>query len=164
MRRGGAGAGGHRDVVCVQSSPGHRGLDLWRAPGSAPQLLRRDAGALRHRRELRPDDLRVADAAAAPAGAAAGAGEAFPAADDAGVAPEPLGDELRVLDEVAVVADDAGHERLAGRQLDVLPDLPLVVVAGGAPPPGVAALPAGSLPSCQPCHSWSWRGFAASME
>src|SRR3972149_1806722 len=127
MRRGGAGAGGHRDVVCVQSSPGHRGLDLWRAPGSAPQLLRRDAGALRHRRELRPDDLRVADAAAE---AAVRAGDDVLAADDAGGAPGPLGAELRWLEEAAVVPADAGHGPLAGRQFDVLPALPLVVVAG----------------------------------
>ena len=42
---------------------------------------------------------------------------------------EALGDELRVLDDVRVVGDDAGDEHLAVRQLDVLPQPPLVLVA-----------------------------------
>ena len=37
-------------------------------------------------------------------------------------------DELGMLDHVSGVADDAGDEHLAVRQLDVLPHLPLVLM------------------------------------
>ena len=42
---------------------------------------------------------------------------------------QPLGDEFRMLHYVGGVADDAGHQRLAARQLDLLPDAPFVLVA-----------------------------------
>ena len=42
---------------------------------------------------------------------------------------DPVGDDLRVLDHVGRVADDARQDLLAVRQLDVLPDPPLVLVA-----------------------------------
>src|SRR5207244_4414007 len=41
---------------------------------------------------------------------------------------DALGYQLRVLDEVARVPDDAGDEDLPLGQLHVLPDLPLVLV------------------------------------
>ena len=46
-----------------------------------------------------------------------------------GVVDQALGDQLRVLHQVRGVADHARHQDLAVRQLDVLPDLPLVLVA-----------------------------------
>ena len=61
--------------------------------------------------------------------AAIGAGDDVLFADQRGVLHQPLGDQLGVLDQVRRVADDARHERLAVRQLDVLPDRPIVLVA-----------------------------------
>ena len=52
------------------------------------------------------------------------------AADEVRQAHEPLGDELRMLDDVRVVGDDAGDEHLALGQLHVLPQPPLVLVPG----------------------------------
>ena len=50
--------------------------------------------------------------------------------DDVGVAQQALGYELRMLHEIAGVADDSGDEDRALRQGNVLPDGPLVLVAG----------------------------------
>jgi len=60
---------------------------------------------------------------------AIGAAEHIVAADDLGQPDQALGDQLRVLDNVGGVADDAGDEFATGRQLDVLPDRPFVLVA-----------------------------------
>ena len=90
-----------------------------------PQPLRREPRALDQRAELGPGDLGVHAAAEA----AVGAGDDVLAADRAGEAHDALGDELRVLDQVGGVADHAGHQHLAVRQLDVLPHLPFVLVA-----------------------------------
>src|SRR5437867_467947 len=46
-----------------------------------------------------------------------------------GVGHEPLGNEIRVLDNVAGVTDHAWDEHLAFRELDVLPHMPFVRVA-----------------------------------
>ena len=43
---------------------------------------------------------------------------------------DAFGDEFGMLDDVCAVADDAGGQDLAFRQLDVLPDAPFVFVAG----------------------------------
>jgi hypothetical protein len=90
-----------------------------------PELAAGEGGALRQRFELRPGDLRV-DAPAETA--VRRCYDAFPA-DEVGEAQDPLGDELRVLDDISGVADDAGQDQLVVRQFDVLPDLPLVLVA-----------------------------------
>src|SRR2546425_5077300 len=42
---------------------------------------------------------------------------------------EPLSDQFRMLDDVGGVADDARHQFLSGRELDLLPDAPFVLVA-----------------------------------
>jgi len=50
-------------------------------------------------------------------------------ADEVGVLHDALGHQLRMLHELGHGIDDAGHEDLALRQLDVLPDGPFVAVA-----------------------------------
>ena len=46
-----------------------------------------------------------------------------------GEAEDALGDQLRMLDDVGGMADDARQDQLVVGQLDVLPHLPLVLVA-----------------------------------
>src|SRR5881397_1336106 len=96
------------------------------ADSAAPELPCGEPGAFHEGFELRPRDLGVADARPE---AAVRARDHVLAPDQAGVPHDPLGDELRVLDEVAGVADHAGDEDLAARQLDVFPHAPLVLVA-----------------------------------
>src|SRR5690606_3086011 len=92
-----------------------------------PQALSGDAGALHQRVQLGPGDLGVPYPGAE---AAVCARDDVLPADDGGVALDAVGDELRRLDEVRVVADDAGDEDDAVRELRVLPGLPVVRVAG----------------------------------
>ena len=47
---------------------------------------------------------------------------------DPGEIEDPVGDHLRMLDDVGSVADDARDQYLAFGQLDVAPDFPLVLV------------------------------------
>ena len=89
-----------------------------------PEGLRGEAGAFGEGAELGPGEVGV-DAAAE---AAIGTGNDVLAADDLGVAQDAVGDELRVLDEVGRMADDAGHQHLTRRQFGVLPHSPLVFV------------------------------------
>ena len=65
----------------------------------------------------------------AAAEAAVGAGDDVLAADRAGKPHDPLGDQLRMLDQIGRVADHARQDHLAVRQLDVVPQLPFVLVA-----------------------------------
>src|SRR3989454_4345082 len=95
-------------------------------PSALPELSRRQARAFHERLELRPRDLRMADARPE---AAVRPRHHVLAPDDPRVLHEALGHELGVLDEIAGVADDAGDEDLAGGELDVFPHAPL---AGGA--------------------------------
>ena len=53
--------------------------------------------------------------------------------DDLGIAKKSLGNELRVLDDVAGVRDDAGDQDLAGRQPNRLPYMVLVSCRAFAP-------------------------------
>src|SRR5256885_561276 len=96
------------------------------ARSALPELSRRQSRAFHERLELRPRDLRMADARSETA---VRPRDHVLAPDEPRVLHEALGHELGVLDEVAGVTDDAGNEDLAGRQLDVLPYAPLVVVA-----------------------------------
>src|SRR5580658_6726471 len=66
----------------------------------------------------------------APAETAIRGGDDILAADGFGEADDPVGNELWIFDQVGRVSDDPGQDFLAGRQLNVLPDLPLVLVAG----------------------------------
>ena len=61
--------------------------------------------------------------------AAIGAGDNVFAADDLRVAHDAVGDDLRMLDDIGGMTDDAGNEQLSVRQLDVLPHAPFVLVA-----------------------------------
>ena len=58
------------------------------------------------------------------------AGDHVLAADQLCIANDALGDELRVLDDVAGVTDDTGNQYLAVGQLRVLEDGPLPLVTG----------------------------------
>src|SRR5687767_10253314 len=91
-----------------------------------PQLLRRESRTLGHRLELRPDDRGMADTLAE---STVRTGDNVLTTDDSRVADQALGDQLRVLDEVAEVADYARNQQLPLGQLHVLPDPPLVLVA-----------------------------------
>src|SRR3984885_3934694 len=66
----------------------------------------------------------------APAETAIRGGDDILAADGFGEADDPVGNELWIFDQVGRVSDDSGQDFLAGGQLNVLPDLPLVLVAG----------------------------------
>ena len=92
---------------------------------TSPQRLRRQPRALDQGAELGPGDLGVH----APAEAAVGAGDDILAADRAGKPHDPLGHQLRMLDQIGRVADHARQDHLAVRQLDVVPQLPFVLVA-----------------------------------
>src|SRR6266571_1837788 len=98
--------------------------------GSAPEILCRQARALRQRRELRPDDTRV-DVRVAPRlrrETAVGTGDHVLPPDGPREANDPLPDQLRVLHQICRVGDDAGDNRLALRQPHRLPDVVLVLV------------------------------------
>ncbi len=89
-----------------------------------PDAIRGEGGALGEDGELGPAEFGV-DAGAEPA---VGARDDVLGAEPIGVAGDALGDQFRVLDEVCGVRDDAGDEDLAVRQLDVLPQVILVLV------------------------------------
>src|SRR5262245_23724045 len=61
--------------------------------------------------------------------AAIGAGDDVFSSDDLGIANKSLGNEFRVLDDVAGVRDDARDQTLAGRQPNRLPYMVLVFVS-----------------------------------
>src|SRR5262249_41983349 len=83
---------------------------------------------LGERLQLGPRDLWVY----APAEPAVGPRDDVLAADQARKALDAVGDELGVLDHVGRVTGDARDQDLPGRQLDVLPHAPLVLVANVA--------------------------------
>src|SRR6266849_4274323 len=93
---------------------------------ATPELPGRQSGAFHERFELGPRDLRVTDPRPE---AAVRPGDHVLASDQTGVPDDPLGDELRVLDEIARVADHAGDQDLAVRKLHVFPHAPFVLVA-----------------------------------
>src|SRR5215471_147672 len=95
-----------------------------RTRSTGPKRLRGEASAFDERAQLGPDEVGM-DAAAE---AAIGAGDDVFAAGDCGVTQDPVGDELRVLDEVRGMADDTRHQHLARRQFRGLPDAPLMLV------------------------------------
>src|SRR6516165_1616361 len=95
-----------------------------RTHSTGPKRLRGEARAFGERSQLAPDEIGM-DAAAE---AAIGAGNDVFAAGDCGVTQDTVGDQLRVLDEVGGMADDAGHQHLARRQLRGLPNAPFMLV------------------------------------
>src|SRR5256885_15293395 len=90
----------------------------------------REARAGGERLELGPHDRRMHAPVERPLReAAVGSRHQVLASDELAYPNEPLGHQLRMLDDVRGVADDAGHQRLAAWQLDLLPDAPFVLVA-----------------------------------
>jgi hypothetical protein len=100
---------------------------LPRLPGGAGHghsvlLARR---ALRERLELRPHDRRVDAPVERPLREAAiRSGEHALAPDELAVADDGLGDELGMFHHIGGVTDDARDQRLACRQLHLLPHFP----------------------------------------
>ena len=100
-----------------------------------PEQLRGDGGALGEAFQLRPHDRAVhAASEGALRESAICAGHDAVAANDVGIAQQPLGHEFGMLDDVGRMRNE----------------------------PGVSTLPAGSLTSFHTFHSRSWRGLAAS--
>src|SRR5262245_6302089 len=90
-----------------------------------PELLAGDASALSQCLQLRPNNFLVANPRP---NAAVGAGLYIFSADTLRVVDQTLGDQLRVLDKIGGVRNDAGHQHLARRQLYILPHVVLVLV------------------------------------
>src|SRR5580704_7818500 len=89
-----------------------------------PQFVGREPGAGDERFELGPDELRMNSAAEA----AIRAGNDVLAPRDPGEIEDAVGDDLGMLDDVGGVADDTRNQDLPFGQLDIPPDLPLVLV------------------------------------
>src|SRR5262247_4571187 len=112
------------------------GPTRWRAErgsaraGALPEAPARQPRSLREHAELLPHDARVHARGREPLReAAVHAGDDVLAADEPRVAHDPLRDQLRVLDAVRRVGDDARDEDLALGELDRLPHVVLVLVA-----------------------------------
>src|SRR5258708_11369827 len=83
-----------------------------------PEFFRGDSRALDHRRHFRPHHVRVHRRLADPgAVAAVASGDDVLASDELRVAPDSLGDELRVLDEIGLRFEHTGDQHLALGQL-----------------------------------------------
>src|ERR1700759_3453856 len=95
---------------------------------STPKLASGERGALDQRFELCPGELRMDT----PAKTAIGRGDDPLPADQVSKTKDAFGDKLRVLDDIGGVADHAGQDHLVLRQLDILPDLPFMLVANVA--------------------------------
>src|SRR3954471_18169117 len=97
-----------------------RGVDL-----SPPEALRCKLRARRERLELGPCDL-LMNASAEPA---VGRGDDVLAADQICETRDPVSHQLGMLDDVRRVADDPRNRDLPFRELHVLPQTPLVLMA-----------------------------------
>src|SRR5277367_1999765 len=109
----------------LTDSPVNREACATTQPSSVPELLGREPGAGGQSLQLCPGDLWVD----APAEPAIGAGDDILAANDVGVAHDPVGDDLGMLHDVGSVADDAWDEQLAVRKLHVFPNAPFMFMA-----------------------------------
>ena len=111
----------------IRGRPAGRGGARRRRQPRAPPAIRAPSASAA---SFAQDDRRVDPDHAGDGGkAAVGAGDHPVAADDRGVAPDPLCDEARMLDEVVGRIDDAGNEDRVVGDRGVLPVPPLVVVA-----------------------------------
>src|SRR5690348_14519677 len=97
----------------------------------APEPIRREVGTLPHRLELLPHhgrmDLGLVERLRGEA--AIGARHHILAPNKLRKAHEALGDELRMLDDIARMGDDAGTQHLALGHLDLLEEVIFVLVA-----------------------------------
>src|SRR5499427_10950374 len=91
----------------------------------SPELAGGEPCALNQRFELGPGDLRVNAAAEATVGRR----DDPLLADEVGKPDDAVGDEIGMLDDVGGVADDPWQDQLVVRKSDILPHLPLVLVA-----------------------------------
>src|SRR5262249_41880838 len=89
---------------------------------ATPEAFAGNPCTFRHGAELGPGYLRVTD----PPQSAIGTRNHVLAADQLRIAYQALGDQLRVLDEVAEMSHHAGHQHLAIRELPLFPDSPLM--------------------------------------
>src|ERR1700693_6405342 len=98
---------------------------------ASPQLTAGDSRPFRHSLQLSPHD-RGMNAPIQPllSKTAIDARDDILTAHHAGESEYPLGHQLRMFHHVRSVADNPGRQQLALGQLDVLPDLPLVLVPG----------------------------------
>ena len=94
-------------------------------PPMTPQFFARQCRAFAQRFQLRPGNLGM-DAHPHPA---VGTCYDVLAADETRIEKDPIGHELRMLDDVAGVTDDARNQDLARRQPGFFPDLPFVFVS-----------------------------------
>src|SRR4051794_586172 len=104
------------------------GADIWSPDplyASTPKLATGQRGALRQRLQLGPGDIGMDT----PAKATVGRGDHPLAAHDVGEAQDPLRHQLRVLDDIGGMADHTGQHQLVVRQADLLPQLPLMLMA-----------------------------------
>src|SRR6185312_11900037 len=97
------------------------------ASGAAPENFGRPPRALGHGLEFSPTDRGMANPGA---DTAIGPGQHVLPPDQLGIAHQPLGDEIGMLDEVRVMADDAWDEGRALGQLHRLEHPPFMLVAG----------------------------------
>src|SRR5437899_10453292 len=94
-----------------------------------PEAPGRQTRALREHAEFLPHDARVHARGREPLREpTVHAGDDVLADDEPGASHDPLGDQLGLLDAVRRVRDDPGDENLAGRELERLPDVILVLV------------------------------------
>src|SRR5690606_31529177 len=96
------------------------------SPPLRPETLRGDLGALPESFEPRPRDVLV-DAATETA---VRAGDHVLATHELREVLDAVGNQLRVLDDVRCMTNDTRDDDLALGELHVLPDLPLVLMAG----------------------------------
>src|SRR6516162_11797428 len=96
-----------------------------------PELFRRQPGALGHRLELGPSDLRLDLVDRPREGREAAVGTCYHALapDDLGVANKTLGDQFRMLDEVGRRVEHPRDDHAVIWQADLAEDDPFVLVA-----------------------------------
>src|SRR3954447_25566599 len=97
---------------------------------TSPEFPRRNSCAFGEGLELGPHDAGMHALRKRRLGKAAiGAAHDILLTDDLGKPDDALGHQFRMFDNIGGVADDAGNQHLAGRELDRSPDHPFVLMA-----------------------------------